>query len=235
MINHTLQLSLYGNPLTCDCWLGSILDLSSIIVSDLHLLQCHSRPIMNLSRNDFLCSYSRHCASDCSCCDFEACDCHSVCPSDCSCSHDAQWSRHIVKCPQANLSNIHFLLPQTITELDYEENDISEIKPFAFVGKTSLTKLNLAKNHLKYLTNETFCAATNLREIDLSQNPDLITILPIIDELFRCLKHLQYITLSKDQINENEQISNGWMIISNSNDSVVRLTRIVQKSSGIFV
>jgi Leucine-rich repeat (LRR) protein len=190
---------------------------------------------MNLSRNDFLCSYSRHCASDCSCCDFEACDCHSVCPSDCSCSHDAQWSRHIVKCPQANLSNIHFLLPQTITELDYEENDISEIKPFAFVGKTSLTKLNLAKNHLKYLTNETFCAATNLREIDLSQNPDLITILPIIDELFRCLKHLQYITLSKDQINENEQISNEWMILSNSNDSVVRLTRIVQKSSGICV
>jgi Leucine-rich repeat (LRR) protein len=190
---------------------------------------------MNISRNDFLCSYSSHCASDCSCCDFEACDCHSVCPSDCSCSHDAQWSRHIVKCSQANLTNIHFLLPQTISELNYEENDIEEIKPFVFVGKTSLIKLNLSNNRLKYLNNETFCAATNLKEIDLSGNPDLNTIIPIMDDIFQCLKHLQFITLSKDQIDKYEQISDEWTIVSNSSDSVVRLTRVVQKSSGNFL
>jgi hypothetical protein len=222
--------------LTCDCWLGAILDLSpsSIIITDLNLLQCHSRPLMEISRNDFLCPYSSHCASDCSCCDFEACDCHSICPSECSCSHDAQWSRHIVKCPRVNLSNIHILLPQTVTELDYEENDIQEIKPYVFIGKTSLIKLNLAKNNLKYLTNETFCGASNLRELNLSQNPDLITILPHINELFQCLKHLQHIILSKNQINKEQQISNGWMVLSNSNDNVVRLTRIAQKSTGLF-
>ncbi len=189
---------------------------------------------MNMSRNDFLCSYSRHCASDCSCCDFEACDCHAVCPSDCSCSHDTQWSRHIVKCSRKNLSNIHILLPQTVTELDYEENDIEQIKPFVFVGKTSLLKLNLAKNHLKDLTNDTFCAASNLREINLSQNSNLMTILPMIDQLFGCLKHLQHIILSKDQINKEEQISPGWMVLSNSNGNVVRLIRVVQKPSGLF-
>ena len=221
--------------MTCDCWLGAILDSSpsSVIITDLHLLQCHSRPIMDIPRNDLLCPYSSHCASDCSCCDFEACDCHSVCPSDCSCSHDAQWSRHIVKCPRANLSNIHVLLPQAVTELDYEENKIEQIKSFEFVGKTSLIKLNLAKNNLKHLTNETFCAASNLREINLSQNPDLNTILPNINELFGCLKHLQHIILSKDQINK-DQISNEWMILSNNNDNSVRLTRVTHKVSGLF-
>jgi Leucine-rich repeat (LRR) protein len=232
-IDHSLRLSLYGNPLTCDCWLGAILDSSSIMITDLHLLQCHSRPIMDIPRNDLLCSYSRHCESGCSCCDFEACDCHSICPSDCSCSHDAQWSRHIVKCPRANLTNIHVLLPQGVTELDYDENNIEQIKPFVFVGKTSLIKLNLSKNNLKHLTNETFCAASHLREINLSQNPDFTTVLPNLNELFGCLKHLQSIILSNDQIN-NAKISNGWMVLSNSNDNFFRVTRIEQKASGLF-
>ncbi|CAF2909489.1 unnamed protein product [Rotaria sp. Silwood2] len=232
-IDRILQLSLYGNPLKCDCWLSAILDLSpsSIIITDLHLLQCHSHPIMDISHNDLLCSYSRHCSSDCSCCDFEACDCHSVCPSDCSCSHDVQWTRHIVKCSQTNLSTIHILLPQTITELNYEENHIEYIKPFAFVGKTSLIKLNLAKNNLQNITNETFCAASNLYELNLSQNPNLLRILPFINELFGCLKYLQHIILSKDQINNKEQISNGWMIVSNSNDNIVRLSRVTKRFS----
>jgi len=121
-----------------------------------------------------------------------------------------------------------------VTELDYEENNLEQIKPFVFVGKTSLIKLNLANNHLKHLTNDTFCAASNLRELNLSQNADLMTILPIINDLFGCLKHLQHIILSKDQINKDEQISHGWMVLSNSNDNLVRLTRVVQKSSGLF-
>lgn len=206
-----------------------------MMIADLHLLQCHhSRPAMDISHKDLLCSYSRHCASDCSCCDFEACDCHSVCPSDCLCSHDAQWSRHIVQCPRANLTNIHILLPQTITELNYEENNIEHIKPFTLVGKTSLTKLNLAKNKLKNLTGDMFCTATNLREINLSENPDLHGIIPLLNDLFGCLTNLQNIILSKDQINNREQISNGWMVFSNSNDNTIRLSRFTQKLTGLL-
>jgi hypothetical protein len=97
----------------------------------------------------------------------------------------------------------------------------------------SLIKLNLAKNNLRHLTNETFCAAVNLRELNLSQNPHLITISPIINELFGCLKHLQTIIISKEQIDKDGQISEGWMILPdhNNNDQTVRLTR---KPSGLF-
>ena len=214
----------------CDCWFGSLLNTSSIIINDLHLLQCHSQSITNHSHPYFLCSYSRHCASDCSCCDFEACDCHAVCPSDCSCSHDVQWSNHIVQCSQTNLTDIHLLLPQTVTELNYESNSLEELKPFVFVGKTSLQKLNLAKNKLKHLTNETFCAATNLKEINLSQNQDLINIQSRLNQLFSCLKHLQWVILSKNQINNQLEISDGWQIETNENDdTLVRLKRVEHK------
>jgi hypothetical protein len=229
MVNHVLQLSLHGNPLICDCWLGSILNSPSINITDLSLLQCNSRSIMNISSNDLLCSYSRHCASDCTCCDFEACDCHSICPSECLCAHNALWSYHIVKCRKRNLSSIHIFLPETITELNYEENNIEELKPFVFVGKTLLTKLNLAKNNLQILTNETFCAAINLQEINLSYNPNLMIILSNINELFQCLKNLQYIILSKEQIHQEEQISYGWTI--ESNKKLIRLIKITSQIS----
>ena len=227
--NQVLQLSLQGNPLICDCWLGSIIDSSSINITDLSSLQCNSNSIMDIPPDDLLCSYSRHCASDCSCCDFEACDCHSVCPSECLCSHDALWSQHIVKCRQANLSDIHILLPETITELNYEENNIEQLKPFIFVGKTLLIKLNLAKNNIRILTNETFCAASNLQEINLSYNPNLISILSNLNDLFGCLKDLKYIILSKEQIKEEEQISYGWTM--DSKDDVIRVIRIKQQTS----
>jgi hypothetical protein len=229
MVHHILQLSLQGNPLICDCWLGSILDSSSINITDLSLLQCNSHSIMDIPPDDLLCSYSRHCASDCTCCDFEACDCHSICPSECLCSHDALWSQHIVKCQQGNLSNIHILLPETVTELNYEGNHIKQLKPYIFVGKTLLNKINLAKNNIQILTNETFCAASNIQEINLSYNPNLMPILPHLNELFECLKDLQYIILSKEQINQEQQISSGW--IMDSKNDVIRLIRITQRIS----
>ena len=192
---------------------------------------------MDVARNDLLCSYSRHCASDCSCCDFEACDCHAVCPSDCSCSHDAPWSRHIVRCPRANLSSVHPLLPQTVTELDYQGNEIEEIQPFVFIGKTSLMKLDLVNNKLRRLANDSFCAASNLRQLNLSQNPDLIVLPSMIDQWFHCLKHLQHVILSREQIQQNESTHGQWtMHENNSNDRTVRLVRATPppSSSGEF-
>ena len=229
MFNQTLQLSLHGNPLNCDCWLASILDSTSINITDLSLLQCNSHSVINISHSDFLCPYSRHCATDCFCCDFEACDCHFVCPSECLCSHNAMWSQHIVQCQQTNLSNMHILLPETITELNYENNNIQQIEPYMFVGKTFLIKLNLAKNNIKHFNNSTFCNALNLREINLSYNQHLTILLSTINELFACLKHIQYIILSKEQIYNQEQINDGWMIDSNNN--LIRLKRITRQLS----
>ncbi|UJR09117.1 hypothetical protein I4U23_013364 [Adineta vaga] len=226
-----LQLILYGNPLICDCWLNSLLNSSSINITDLSFLQCNSRSIFDVSSSDFQCFYTRHCTSDCTCCDFEACDCHSVCPSDCLCSHDTLWSQHTVKCRQGNFSHIHILLPETITELNYEENRIEQIKPFVFVGKSLLIKLNLAKNNIRNFTNETFCAATNLQEINLSYNSNLMRILPNMNNLFGCLKNLQYVILSNEQVNEGEIISYGWKI--DQNDDLIRVIRTTESSTTV--
>ncbi|CAF1227587.1 unnamed protein product [Rotaria sp. Silwood1] len=228
--NNILQLSLHGNPLICDCWFGSIVDSSLINITDLSLLQCNSHSIMNISQNNFLCSYSQYCSLDCSCCDFEACDCHSICPSECLCLHNSLWSNHIVQCQQKKLSNIHIHLPETITELNYEENNIEQLQSFIFIGKNLLTKLNLAKNNIKNLTNDIFCGASNLYEINLSYNKNLIIKLSNINILFSCLKYLQYIILSKEQINKDEEIINiGWII--ESNNDIIRLIRINEKLS----
>ncbi|CAF3799622.1 unnamed protein product [Rotaria sordida] len=229
IINNILQLSLHGNPLICNCWLGSILYSSSINITDISLIQCNSHSIMNISQDNFLCPYSQYCASDCSCCDFEACDCHSVCPSECLCLHDSLWSNHIVQCQQKNLFDIHIHLPETITELNYEENNIEQLQSFIFIGKNLLIKLNLARNNIKNLTNDIFCGASNLYEINLSYNKNLIIKFSYINELFSCLKYLKYIILSKEQIYNDEEINTEW--IMELNNDLIRLIRIKQQLS----
>jgi Leucine-rich repeat (LRR) protein len=204
-----------------------------MIVTDLHLLQCQSRPLSAVPRDELLCHYSRHCSSDCACCDFEACDCHSVCPNDCSCLHDRAWHRHLVHCPHANLTAIHLLLPQTITELDYSNNRIDEIQPFLFVGKSSLQSLRLSNNQLKSINNETFCAATQLQQLDLSGNPSIVISLTTLDHLFRCLLHLKDLIISEDQIDQHQSLDPGWILLSNNvHDRTIRLTRLVKTSTG---
>ena len=219
----------------CDCWLSDLLH-SSIVLTDYSDLHCNDRSIFDRSPDDFLCSYKTHCTADCTCCDFEACDCHSVCPSECICSHDAEWRRHLVQCPQANLSSSHMLLPQTMTELDYTNNQIEEISPALFIGKSFLKKIDLTRNHLKQITNDTFCAASNLQEMNLSKNPSIRISLAQLDRVFACLKKLQYIVVSKEQIDEHETISNGWHILfHNISDQTFRLTRVVQQTKGISI
>ncbi len=144
--------------------------------------------------------------------------------------HNTFWSYHLVQCRERNFFNIHNLLPETVTELNYEGNHIDELNAFIFIGKILLTKLNLAKNNLQNLTNETFCGALNLREINLSYNPNLMRILSNLNELFGCLKQLQYIILSKEQINQDEEISLGWTI--DYNEELIRVIRTTPPSQG---
>ena len=202
----------------------------SINITDLSSLHCNSRPISSLSSLDLLCSYSRHCAFDCTCCDFEACDCHSICPSECQCLHDAFWTEHRIQCTERNLSNIHSFLPETVTELNYQGNHLEQLQSIVFVGKIFLMKLNLAKNNLRDLTNETFCAALNLREINLSQNPNLMKIQTKMKELFGCLKNLQDVILSKEQIDEEEDISEGWMMTYQGEFIRLQISSVISSS-----
>ena len=197
--NQTLQLSLSNNPLLCDCWFTAVRRSAQIILTDRASISCSLT-------DDYLCRYSRYCPSDCTCCDFEACDCHLICPVNCICSHDIYWTRHIVSCQRMNLSSMHLTLPETLTELNYEENSIEQVKSSIFIGKNFLRKINLASNHLRILTNETFCAATNLYELNLSSNTHLTNLSM---DLFECLKNLEVLILSSEQI----YFQHDWLMI----------------------
>lgn len=188
---------------------------------------------MSISRDDLLCNYSRHCTSDCTCCEFEACDCHAVCPDDCLCSHDVLWTRHLVQCPHVNLTEIHLLLPQTITELNYQGNQIEEIKSYSLIGKNVLKKFDLMKNNLTNVTNETFCAAVNLEELNLSENPFLKISMSNLNYLFGCLKKLKLLILTREQLSDLHSISPGWMFLSNPIfDRRIRLTHTAEQTLG---
>lgn len=228
-------MNVHGNPLICDCWLSDLLH-SSIYLNDYSTLQCDSHSIFDRSFDEFLCSYDRHCTNDCTCCDFEACDCHSVCPDDCHCSHDVQWRRHVVQCPQANLSSVHLLLPQTITELDYSDNQIEQIQSNSFIGKTFLKKLDFTRNNLQYIDNQTFCAATNLQEIIFIGNPSLHLTFDDLNRWSACLSKLQSIIIEKSQFNQPSLTDDGWKIGRyNNTDHILRLTRSPSISKRIVI
>ena len=118
---------------------------------------------------------------------------------------------------------MHILLPESMTELNYESNHLHTINPLVFLGKIHLQKLNLARNNLQNFTNETFCSAKNLHEINFSTNPQLMNILSNLNQLFACLKSLQYVYLSREQM--QEEISEQWLI-DDENGEHIRLKRI---------
>ena len=122
---------------------------------------------------------------------------------------------------------MHVLLPETMTELNYEGNHLDEINPLVFVGKVHLQKLNLARNNLQKFTNETFCSAKNLHEINFRTNPQLMNIASVLNELFACLKALEYIYLSHEQI--HGEISSEW--ITDDYGEFVRLKRTTKIQS----
>jgi hypothetical protein len=179
-----------------------------------------------------MCTYTRHCPSDCFCCEFEACDCHSVCPIDCQCSYDATWSTHIVQC---NRSDMPRLLPETMTEFHFHDNHLEYLPSTLFIGKTRLIKLNLARNQLQSIGNDTFCSAMNLEQIDLNSNKQLRIDLRTIDELVQCLKHLQIMVLSREQLVNEIDIDQRWTIENDRDETnLVRIRRRTISLNSLF-
>lgn len=127
---------------------------------------------------------------------------------------------------------MHVLLPESMTELNYEGNHLQAINPLVFLGKIHLQKLNLARNNLQNFTNETFCSAKNLHQMNFSTNPQLMNILPNLNQLFACLKSLQYVYLSREQM--HGEISEQWLI-DDENDEGIRLKRITTTTTMISI
>ncbi|CAF1026468.1 unnamed protein product, partial [Didymodactylos carnosus] len=118
----------------------------------------------------------------------------------------------IVNCSLANLTDIPQLLPEKVTELSYESNNIQTIKSYVFVGKTSLLSLNLAHNNLTHFDNNTFCTIPNLEYLDLTHNPIILDNF----DIFKCLEHLHVIILSHEQLKNqtNTLLPYPWNIYS---------------------
>lgn len=186
---------LQGNPLVCDChleWLPSINDYvfledkhdDHVRVGDLADLECQLTTsevaaevglVTQVPSGAFLCSYTTHCFDLCRCCDYFACDCRMQCPSGCTCQHDATWSRNIIKCSNANHTNIPILIPMDATQLYLDGNDFNAglIDQQHFLGRQRLQALYLNNSGVTSIGNSAFTGLTSLQVLDLSYNPML--------------------------------------------------------------
>jgi len=102
----------------CDCYLPWLKTINSEEnaqlyprVNDLDSINCclmrskekpYNIPLVEAKSSDFLCSYKRHCLSDCFCCDFQGCDCEITCPGNCTCYHDHSWTVDFIECSSSS-------------------------------------------------------------------------------------------------------------------------------------
>lgn len=83
-----------------------------------------------------------------------------------------------------------------ILEMDLSDKNIKEIQDGGFLSLYCLNKLNLCKNKISYLTNETLKSLYNLRELDLSENH----IGDIVEGSFIFLGNLKKLNISYNQL-----------------------------------
>lgn len=178
------EFYLGGNPFECDCsmeWLQRINNMTTrqhpriIDLANIECLMPHSRnapirPLSSLSSSDFVCKYTSHCPATCHCCDFEQCDCEMVCPDNCTCFHDATWSTNIVDCGKQNRINLPQRIPQDVTDLYLDGNNLPVIDAQVFAGKRNLRALYLNSSNVVTIQNGTFAELSMLRSLHLENN-----------------------------------------------------------------
>ena len=183
------RIYLSDNLFVCDChldWLPSINDdthQNVAVVADLSELVCIDQQdtdvtdepikaslIVDLSEEDFLCSYETHCFESCMCCDFYACDCRMQCPFGCDCKHDADWSLNIVTCSNKNHSHVPILIPMDATSLHLDGNKLHHVDQQNFLGRHRVRQLYLNNSNVVTLSDNSFSGLTDLRELHLENN-----------------------------------------------------------------
>ncbi|RXM27187.1 Slit-like 2 protein, partial [Acipenser ruthenus] len=151
---------LHSNHLYCDChmaWLSDWLrqrprvGLYTQCMGPTHL---RGHNVAEVQKKEFACS-GHQSSSSCSV---------LQCPDVCTCSNN------IVDCRGKGLAEIPSNLPETITEIDLSNNQISELAPDAFQGLRSLNSLLLNANKINCLCVDAFQDLHNLNLLSLYDN-----------------------------------------------------------------
>lgn len=86
------------------------------------------------------------------------------CPSSCSCL------KNHAKCSDNGLINIPQGIPPWITDVDFQKNGISEIRPSDFKGLDNIEHLNINENKLRSINGSVFGHLTSLQSLKLDNN-----------------------------------------------------------------
>ncbi|KAL6077509.1 hypothetical protein STEG23_006707, partial [Scotinomys teguina] len=163
--NHMPKLRtfrLHSNNLYCDCHLAWLSDwlrqrprvgLYTQCMGPSHL---RGHNVAEVQKREFVCSGHQS---------FMAPSCSVLhCPAACTCSNN------IVDCRGKGLTEIPTNLPETITEIDLSNNQISELAPDAFQGLALSNSLLLNANKINCLRVDAFQDLHNLNLLSLYDN-----------------------------------------------------------------
>ncbi|XP_030372403.1 toll-like receptor 7 [Scaptodrosophila lebanonensis] len=178
------EFYLGGNPFECDCsmeWLQRINNMTTrqhpriVDLANIECLMPHSRnaplrSLTSLTTGEFVCKYEAHCPPTCHCCEYEHCECELICPDNCTCFHDINWSTNIVDCGKQNRLNLPVRLPNDVTDLYLDGNNMPVIQTGAFVGKRNLRALYLNASNVMTLQNGSLAELSMLRTLHLGNN-----------------------------------------------------------------
>nr|XP_018908072.1 PREDICTED: protein slit isoform X2 [Bemisia tabaci] len=183
-------LRLNDNFLICDCqlsWLSKWLKRKSRLnfvakcFSPNHL---KTNNLVDLREEDFKCSGLAERSVG------EECTSEPACPHPCRCADG------IVDCREKALTKIPSFLPESMTELRLEQNEITEIPPKAFTSYKMLRRIDLSKNHISKVAADAFQGLKSLNSLVLYGNK--IKDLP--KGVFHGLTSLQLLLLNANEI-----------------------------------
>ena len=209
---------LKGNPLSCDCNLAWLKDVSyinhgvyyeSYIIRDVSSLYCEKvywhEPglIKDLPISRFLCPYVMLCLDNCECCSNDECTCRNFCPQTCTCYKNNKQSVDIVACLGAKLLTVPQVISPTCTLLDLSGNNFRSLASGTFDTLSNLKELYLNHSHIYEIKEGAFIGLFNLSVLSLEYN-----FLHIIESaMFKDLHSLKYLKLSFNKITWIEEKS----------------------------
>uniref|UniRef100_A0A452SD00 Slit homolog 3 protein n=1 Tax=Ursus americanus TaxID=9643 RepID=A0A452SD00_URSAM len=194
-------LHLAQNPFVCDChlkWLADYLQDNPIETSGARCssprrlankrigqvkskkFRCSGNQVMGLGSEDYRSRFSSACFMD------------LVCPESCRCEGT------IVDCSNQKLARIPSHLPEYVTDLRLNDNEISVLEATGIFKKLpNLRKINLSNNKIKEVREGAFDGAASVQELMLTGNQ----LETLHGRMFRGLSSLKTLMLRSNLIN----------------------------------